>query len=148
MKIFVDADACPVVRIVEKVAKKYSVKISLFCDTNHVLSSDYSDVIIIGAGADAVDIALINNCKKGDIIVTQDYGVAALALGKGAFAIHQSGKIFNDDNIESLLMQRHLSKKQRMSHSKHHFKGPKKRTKEDDEKFERNFENFIINNLI
>lgn len=147
MEVFVDADACPVVRIVEKVAKKYDVKVSLFCDTNHVLSSDYSDVIIISAGADAVDLALINNCKKGDIIVTQDYGVAALALGKGAFAIHQSGKIFNDNNIESLLMQRHLSKKQRMSHSKHHFKGPKKRTKENNLNFEISFEKLILSHI-
>lgn len=147
MEVYVDADACPVVRIVEKVAKKYNVKVNLFCDTNHILRSDYSNIIIIGAGADAVDIALINNCKKGDIVVTQDYGVAALALGKGAFAIHQSGKIFTDNNIDSLLMQRHICKKQRMSNSKHHFKGPKKRTKEDDLNFEISFEKLILSHI-
>lgn len=147
MEIYVDADACPVVRIVEKVAKKYNVKVNLFCDTNHILQSDYSNIIIIGAGADAVDIALINNCKKGDIVVTQDYGVAALALGKGAFAIHQSGKIFTDNNIDSLLMQRHICKKQRMSNSKHHLKGPKKRTKEDDLNFEISFEKLILSHI-
>ncbi len=51
-------------------------------DTNHVLSSDYSEIKIIGAGADAVDFALINLCHKGDIVVTQDYGVAAMTLEK------------------------------------------------------------------
>ena len=74
----------------------------LLCDTNHVLTSDYSTVRIIGAGADAVDIALINLCRRGDIVITQDYGVAAMALGKSARAIHQSGKIYSDDNISDL----------------------------------------------
>ena len=85
--------------------------------------------------ADAVDLALVNLCKKGDIAVTQDYGVAALVLGKGAYCIHQSGKIFSDDNIGGLLMDRHLAKKARMSNGKHHIKGPKKLTKQDDEIF-------------
>ena len=147
MEVFIDADACPVLRIAERVAKKYNLKVNLFCDTNHILKSDYSNIIIIGAGADAVDIALINNCHKGDIVITQDYGVAALALGKDAFAIHQSGKIFTENNIDSLLMQRYVCKKQRMSSSKHHIKGPKKRTKEDDINFEINFENLILSHI-
>lgn len=88
MRVFVDADACPVVRIVEKIAEKYGVPVTLLCDTNHVLSSDYSEVIIVGAGADAVDFKLISLSHQGDIVVTQDYGVAAMALGKKAYAIH------------------------------------------------------------
>lgn len=143
MEIYVDADACPVTGIVEKIAQKHNIPVNLFCDTNHVLKSDYSKVFIIGAGADAVDIAVINHCKKGDVVVTQDYGVAALALGKGAKAIHQSGRIFTNNNIDSLLMQRYISKKERMSNSKHHIKGPKKRTNEDDKNFEREFEKLL-----
>ena len=92
MQILVDADACPVVSIVERVAKEHNLPVTLLCDTNHVLSSDYSEVIVVGAGADAVDYKLISICHKGDIIVSQDYGVAAMVLGKGAYAIHQSGK--------------------------------------------------------
>ena len=88
MQILVDADACPVVSIVERVAKEYNLPVTLLCDTNHVLSSDYSEVIVVGAGADAVDYKLISICHKGDIIVSQDYGVAAMVLGKGAYAIH------------------------------------------------------------
>ena len=83
MQIFVDADACPVVGIVEKVAREHNVPVTLLCDTNHVLSSDYSEVIVVGAGADAVDYKLISICHRGDIVVSQDYGVAAMALGKG-----------------------------------------------------------------
>ena len=147
MRIFVDADACPVVKIVERIAKKHGVAVTLLCDTNHILSSDYSEVKIISAGADAVDFALVNTISNGDIAVTQDYGVASMVLGKGAFCIHQSGKIFTEDNIGGLLMDRHLAKKARMSKSKHHLKGPKKRTKEDDVRFEKAFENLILNNI-
>ena len=69
MQILVDADACPVVGIVESLAEKYNIPTTLLCDTNHVLYSDYSDVIIVGAGADAVDYKLISICHKGDIVV-------------------------------------------------------------------------------
>ena len=85
LHIYVDADACHVVRIVEKIAEKYTIPVTLLCDTNHVLQSDYSEVIVVGAGADAVDYKLISICHKGDIVVSQDYGVAAMALGKGVY---------------------------------------------------------------
>lgn len=147
MKIYVDADACPVVKIVEAIAKKHSVAVVLLCDTNHILQSDYSKVITVSAGADAVDIALVNICRKGDIVVTQDYGVAAMALGKGAFCIHQSGKIYNNDNIEIMLNERYMAKKARMASSKNHLKGPKKRTEEDDKRFEAAFERLLLSVL-
>lgn len=144
LHIFVDADACPVVRIVEKIAKKYTIPVTLLCDTNHVLQSAYSEVIVVGAGADAVDYKLISICHKGDIVVSQDYGVAAMALGKGAYAIHQSGKWYTNDNIDQMLMERHLNKKARRASGKNHIKGPKKRTSEDDEHFSESFEKMIF----
>lgn len=143
MQIFVDADACPVVQIIEKIAKKYQVAVTLLCDTNHILDSEYSEVIVVGAGADAVDYKLISVCHKGDIVVSQDYGVAAMALGKGAYAIHQSGKWYTDDNIDRMLMERHLNKKAKRSSSKNHIKGPRKRTEEDDNRFAESFEKMI-----
>ena len=144
MQIFVDADACPVVDIVEDIAQKYHIPVTLLCDTNHVLQSDYSEVIVVGAGADAVDYKLISICHTGDIVVSQDYGVAAMALGKGAYAIHQSGKWYTDDNIDQMLMERHLNKKARRSSHKNHMKGPRKRTAEDDERFEESFERLVL----
>lgn len=143
MRVFVDADACPVVKIVERIAKHYEIPVTLLCDTNHVLQSDYSEVKIIGAGTDAVDFALVGLCKKGDIVVTQDYGVAAMALGKGAFGIHQRGTWYTNENIDQMLMERHLAKKARHAKSRHHMKGPAKRTKEDDERFAESFEKLI-----
>lgn len=136
MQILIDADACPVVKITEKTAREYQIPVILLCDTNHILQSDYSTVKTIGAGADAVDFALINLCKKGDIVVTQDYGVAAMALGKGAYAIHQSGRRYTDENMDRLLMERHLSKKARRASAKNHLKGLSKRSREDDLAFE------------
>lgn len=144
MQIFVDADACPVVDIVEAIAEKYNTLATLLCDTNHVLYSDYSEVIVVGAGADAVDYKLISICHKGDIVVSQDYGVAAMALGKGAYAIHQSGKWYTDENIDRMLMERHLNKKARRGSSKNHIKGPRKRTNEDDERFAKSFEKLVL----
>ena len=140
MQIYVDADACPVVGIVEELAKKYTIPVTLLCDTNHVISSDYSEVIVVGAGADAVDYKLISICLKGDIVVSQDYGVAAMALGKGAYAIHQSGKWYTNENIDQMLMERHLNKKARRGSHKNHIKGPRKRIEEDDVRFAQSFE--------
>ncbi len=144
MKILIDADACPVVSIVEHMAEKYGIPVILLCDTNHVLQSEYSEVKVIGAGADAVDFALVGLCQKGDLVVTQDYGVAAMILGKGAYGIHQSGKWYTDENIDRMLMERHISKKIRRSKSKYHLKGPAKRTAEDDTRFEESLERLIL----
>ena len=107
MHIYVDADACPVIRIVENIAKKYNIETTLICDTNHVLTSDYSDVVTVSAGADAVDFKLVNLCTRDDIVVTQDYGVAAMALSKGAYAIHQSGKWYTNDNRSDAYAEAH-----------------------------------------
>ena len=134
MKIYIDADACPVVSIAEKVAAKFQIPVTLLCDTNHILQSDYSDVIVVDAGADAVDYKLISLCTKDDVVITQDYGVAAMALGKGAAA---------NNNIDQMLMTRHLNKKARRASHKNHVKGPKKRTAEDDKMFEESFEKLL-----
>lgn len=144
MRIYIDADACPVVRQTEIIAEKYNVPVTLICDTNHLLNSMYSEIVIADAGADSVDIVLVNKCGKGDIVVSQDYGVAAMALGKGAFPIHQNGKWYTNDNIDELLMQRHMAKTVRRSHKKSHLKGPKKRREEDNQRYMESLEKLII----
>jgi len=146
--IYVDADACPVVKQVEKIAKKSNIPVILLCDTSHVLNSEYSEVIVVDAGADSVDFALINRCKKEDIVVTQDYGVACMALGKKAYPIHQSGKWYTNENIDELMMTRHLSKMARRTSNKSHLKGPAKRTDDDNKRFEESFQALITKILI
>ena len=96
MQIFVDADACPVVAIIEKIAKENSIPVTLLCDTNHVLSSAYSEVIVVGAGADAVDYKLISICHKGDIVVSQDYGVANNGIGKRCLCHSSIGQMVHE----------------------------------------------------
>lgn len=141
--ILVDADACPVVRQVEEAARRHQLPMTLLCDEHHLMHSDYAQVRHVSSGADAVDIALMNLCRRGDIVVTQDYGVAAMALGKGAYAIHHSGKRYTDDNIDMMLMERHLAKKARRASGKHHLRGPAKFTEEDRQRFSAAFEELI-----
>lgn len=143
MTIYVDADACPVVRETVETAKKHGLPVTLLCDASHALTSDYARVEVIGAGADAVDFALVNRCARGDIVVTQDYGVAAMALGKRARPIHQSGMWFTEANIDALLAERHMHKRARMTRSTHRPKGPRKRTPEDDARFCESLERLI-----
>lgn len=143
MRIYVDADACPVISIVERIAREHNILVMLLCDTNHILHSEYSEIKVIGAGADAVDFALVNMCTKHDIVVTQDYGVAAMSLGRGAYAIHQSGKWYTDENIDQMLMERHLNKKARRISGKNHIKGSRKRTQEDNTSFGQSFEKLV-----
>lgn len=137
MKILVDADACPVKHIIERIAKKLDIPVIMFIDTSHILESDYSEIIQVSKAPDAVDIALINRTESGDIVVTQDYGVASMALGKRSFAINQNGRYYTNENIDMLMFERHLSKKQRRAGNRS--SSIKKRTKEDDEHFETAF---------
>lgn len=134
MRIIVDADACPVKEIIVRLARKFELPVLMVADTSHEINDGYSEVMTISQGRDAVDIALINASRKGDVVVTQDYGVASMALGKGAYAIHQNGFVFDDSNMDKLLFERHLGQKIRRSGGK--TKGPRKRTKEDDNNFE------------
>ena len=132
MRILVDADACPVKEIIVKTAKEHHISVEMFFDNAHQYEDGYSIVHILDKGRDSVDYALINATKKGDIVVTQDYGVASMALAKQAKPIHQNGLIFNEDNILGLLEKRAHHQKLR----KHiRVKGPKKRTSKNDEDF-------------
>lgn len=137
MKILVDADACPVKSIIEKVAKNLHIRVLMVIDTSHILESEYSEVIQVSKAPDAVDIALINRTEAGDIVVTQDYGVASMALGRKAFAINQNGKYYTEENIDLMMFERHLAAKQRRAGTRTNTM--KKRSKEDDLHFETAF---------
>lgn len=139
VSILVDADGCPVVDLTIAVAKKFKLKVTLLCDTAHYMQRDGAETIMVSKGADAVDFVLVNKVNKGDIVVTQDYGLAAMVLAKQGFAIDQNGRWYTSDNIDQLLNSRHIAKKIRQAGGR--LKGPKKRQKEDDEKFEKSFTN-------
>jgi len=144
MRILVDADACPVKEIILKLAKEQNINVLMFFDNSHVYEDGYSEVFILDKGADSVDYFLINKLHPGDIVITQDYGVATMALSKKCFPINQNGLIFDDDNILSLLNNRAMNQKIRRHKN---MRGPKKRTRENDETFEKNLR-FVINSNI
>lgn len=133
MQIFIDADGCPVVHITVNTAKQYSLPCTVICDSAHIFNLDGVRVITVDKGADSADFALVNLCGLGDVVVTQDYGLAAMCLAKGARVINQNGLIYSDSNISQLLDSRYLSKKARRAGQR--LKGPRKRTAEDDKAF-------------
>jgi uncharacterized protein YaiI (UPF0178 family) len=141
MQILVDADACPVKQSIVRVAKKRNIPVTMLIDTSHELDDGYSKVITVDKAADSVDYALMGLLTRNDIVVTQDFGLAAMVIGKGARAINQNGLIYTDENIDRLLMERHVGQKVRRSGGR--TKGPSKRTKDDDDRFETAFEQLL-----
>ena len=135
MKILIDGDGCPVIDIAISVAKKFNIEVVIMCDTSHIFNKEGAKTMVFSKGADSVDFALINYLEKEDVVITQDYGLSAMAMNKASYVINQNGMIYNDENIDRLLYSRHISKKIRKSGGK--TKGPKKRTKEDDINFEK-----------
>lgn len=115
MKIYIDADGCPVVRNTIAIAKKYNIQCVIICDTSHRIEHPYAETIIVDKGADSADFRLVNLIQKGDIAVTQDYGLAAMCLSKQAVVLNQDGREYTDENISGLLEMRAVSKKVRRS---------------------------------
>ncbi len=137
MRVLVDADACPVKDIIIEESKKYNIDVYMYFDNSHVYSDDYSKVIIVDRAKDSVDMKIINDLKENDIIVTQDYGLASIVISKNAKAINNNGLIFNKDNIDKLLFERFIGVKNRRAKIK--TKNMKKRNKEMDNNFRKNF---------
>src|SRR5690554_2545692 len=140
MRILIDGDACSVIRITEEVARKKGIEVVIFTDITHQIKTE-SQLIVVDKANQSVDLALYNYCKKGDLVITQDYGLAALVLSKGARAINESGLVYDRGNIDYLLLRRHLHARMRRAGLRH--PGPGKRTVEDDLRFEKVLLNLI-----
>ncbi|MBM7836379.1 YaiI/YqxD family protein [Clostridium sardiniense] len=145
MKIIIDGDACPSISKIENLAKEYAIEVNIFVDIHHFIQSDYSKVVIVDSGFQSVDMYVVNNSQNGDIVVTQDYGVAAMCLPRGVNVISPKGSIYTEKNIDLLLEQRHISQKIRKAGGR--FKGPKKRTSEDEERLLNNLRSIIEYNI-
>lgn len=135
MKIFIDADGCPVVDIAVRTAKRYGLECTIICDTAHSIRRDGAETIIVDKGSDSADFRLVNLISAGDIAITQDYGLAAMCLSKKAVVLNQDGKRYTEDNISGLLEFRAVSAKIRRSGG--HTKGMPKRTAQQDRDFEK-----------
>ena len=133
MRILIDADGCPVVDETVELANKYKIECLILCDTSHVFEKPGAITKIFDKGADSVDFALVNLIEKGDIVITQDYGLAAMCLARRAITINQDGREYTGDNIDSLLLSRYTAKKIRNAGGR--LKGPAKRTTQQDKYF-------------
>ncbi len=141
MRILIDADGCPVVDLTVKLAKKYSIECTILCDTSHEFNRDGAKTVVVEKGADSVDFKIVNLVGEGDIVVTQDYGLAAMCLARKAIPVSQNGLVYTDKNIDQLLFTRYVSKKIRNAGGR--MKGPSKRTPEQDKAFETALEKLI-----
>ena len=144
MTIFVDADGCPVVRITEKLCHQHSTPLTVVCDTAHVMNLSYGNLVTVDTGADMADFAIMSRIAKGDVLITQDYALAAMALGKGCICLNQDGRAYTNDNIDFLLLSRHENKKLRRAGGR--TKGPKKRTSAQDSDFETALNSILAQN--
>ena len=141
MRIYIDADACPVVDIAVKLCRQKGIPCLLLCDTAHIMHREGAETLIFDKGADSVDFALANRTLPGDIVITQDYGLASMCLGRSARVIHQDGWEYTEYNISGLMEQRHINKKHRLAGGR--TKGPSKRTKQQDEAFANAFQQML-----
>lgn len=137
MNLLIDADACPVVNIAIELANKANIPVTLIVDTSHQMERPGAKTITVSQGNDCADFKLVNMIQPGDVVITQDYGLAAMALAKKAKVINQNGLIYTDSNIDSLLFSRHQSKHIRMAGGR--TKGPPKRTHQQDIDFQEAF---------
>jgi len=135
MRILLDADGCPMVDIAVAAARRHHMEILILCDTSHVFEKEGAKTLTVSKGADSVDFVLVNLLRKHDLVVTQDYGLAAMCLSRGAIVISQDGMEYNAENIDGLLLARHMAKKIRNAGGR--LKGAAKRTREQDAAFER-----------
>jgi uncharacterized protein YaiI (UPF0178 family) len=133
MRLLIDADGCPVINMAIEAAKEHGLECLLLCDSAHFFERDGAKTLVFEKGADSVDFALANIAKKGDIVTTQDYGLAAMCLARGAFVLNQNGLEYTNDNIGALLESRHIARKIRRSGGR--TKGPAKREAQQDKAF-------------
>lgn len=145
MKIIVDGDACPGISIIESVAKENGIDLIVYCDFNHYILLDYGTVKLVDSGFQSVDMYIMNNCKSGDIIISQDYGVAAICLAKKAKVINTKGYFYTEENIDRMLEERHIAQKIRMAGGR--VSNHKKRNKIDDERLEKSLRKAIACNI-
>ncbi|HZJ99267.1 MAG TPA: DUF188 domain-containing protein [Tissierellaceae bacterium] len=113
MKIYIDADGCPVVDEAISIAKEYELEVIVVKNYAHEIKDDYATIVSVDISRDSADFYIANAIVKGDIVVTQDYGLAAMCLSKEAIPINQNGKLYKQENIDGMLNRRHLHRQLR-----------------------------------
>ena len=140
--MYIDGDGCPVVDIAIRLSLQAKTNCIIICDTSHVFDRAGAQTIIVPKGNDSVDFTLVNMIQKGDIVITQDYGLAAMCLARGTFPISQDGMLYTHRIMDALLMRRNNTRKMRMAGGRP--KGPPKRTSQQDVAFEAALKELLI----
>ncbi len=142
VRVLIDGDACPAKGEICKICIKYDLEALLFISIAHwsynKLQAKY---IIVDSNYQEVDIKIINEVKKDDIVITNDYGLAALVLKKGAYVLSNYGRIFTEERINYLLSRRHFNAKMRRQGE--YLSGPSKYSREDRDRFKSNLISLI-----
>ncbi|MCM3511842.1 MULTISPECIES: YaiI/YqxD family protein [Carnobacterium] len=147
MRVYVDADACPVKNIIIEEALAKSIPVTLVTSISHFSTKEQPsgvETVYVDTGAEAADYRIIKLIKKGEILITQDYGLASLGLGKGCLVLHHTGYRYTSENIDQLLQSRYLSAMVRKSGKR--TKGPKPFTEENRKEFRQRFKEIIASN--
>lgn len=145
MQIYVDADACPVKDTITKMANDAQIPVTFVTSFSHFSNTENAPgtkTVYVDTGAEAADYRIMKLAEKGDLIITQDYGLASLGLGKGCIVLHHKGFQYTLENIDRLLYARHMSAMARKSGKR--TKEPKAFTKEDEQKFARLLKNVLV----
>lgn len=141
MRLLIDADGCPVTGLAVGLANTFHIPCTIICDTAHEITLPPAETITVSKGADSADFAIVNLLQRGDLVVTQDYGLAAMCLSRGAKVMHQDGFFYTEENIDALLHFRAEAKRARRGGAR--LKGPQKRTKEQNAAFAAALEAFL-----
>ncbi len=130
-RLLIDGDGCPYLSKIRTLAKEQDIDLYIYLDDAHPLKDDDEHIFYIDQGKDHVDMAIVRDVRKDDLVITQDYGLATLVLSKQALAINTRGEDYTQDNIEALLMQRYMSMQLRKIRRAPNMK---KSTKKDEER--------------
>lgn len=142
MKLLIDGDGCPDKEAIYQLSCRYHVEMIVFVDYAHIIKNRSYSVVYCEIGQDSVDMEILNQANVGDIVITQDYGLAGLLLSKGCTVLHVNGMIIDSNNIDSLLMTRYIGVKSRKRDK--HIQGPRKRNRQDKEKLLKQLEYLLL----
>ncbi|MFV0424271.1 MAG: DUF188 domain-containing protein [Bacilli bacterium] len=141
MKVYVDADACPVIDEAIIICNKFSIKIVIVCDDSHMINREV-EIIVVEKGFDSSDYKILSLLCEGDLVITNDYGLSALVLAKKCSVINFDGKIILENEIDAMLASRAFNAKMRKANIR--FKGPSKRSIEQNKVFKTKLESFLL----
>ena len=142
--IVVDADACPVKREIYETAERFGASVLMVASYDHRIEPEPGVTVVqVDRSSQSADMYIVNHVSPGNIVVTQDFGLACMAIGKGAVVLSPRGERYTNENIDYLMERRHMLAKQRRSGGK--TKGPKAMSETDRDRFQQKLTKVLQN---